>query len=630
LAVPNPKRLKTAGPVDPVTQFPMWFEDDSGLVLEPVFNADPLAPAMGILQKPGASVVAFPDFTNFPDEAFYYFAEVRLEVGGAGVIGRARIIMSLEAGFGGAGSPAAGMNVVFGRLRVRIDDVIPGAEYTVRHPYGDTDPLPADEKGRVSWTVDFGIAEGDIHQVLKTGQIAPFLVWDTGAPNGYIGDGAAEHTVKNAPALKRLKQLKRMGDPNIKDSDFDTFACNYVEIRGPGIATGSVDRVAGDPDLVRRNLFTLQGRKAQRLGVEPTSTTYSKEGASTFIDIAARSAAGQKIEAVAGDWRVALPARGTDYAARVQVPAVPADLRILNASDNPVFAASVPAITDRVIVEKATLDVVNKRLTVVARSSDPTAKLTAVARIPDPTKPVNPLDRFGPMTASPHVFTGVTAAPAIITVTSDKGGIGTQHLELIGAGAAHLGVAAGASRPTRAVAGLSFKLDGSGSRGPIASYAWSQLSGPAGALVNGALQVAQFTPTVAGAYVFRLTVNGTGGPSTSDVTVPVGPPLPADSFFLPLQRADYRTGRREYRITGRINNPSTYDTTLKDFVSHEIVVTLGAFEIGRAYPDATGAWDVRRTLLDKELANIPGVGTRVTVRTATFSLSLSQLITIRN
>ncbi|MDR0787744.1 MAG: hypothetical protein LBG44_07760 [Gemmatimonadota bacterium] len=618
--------MQTAGPIDPATHFPAWFKDEKGLALEPVLAADPYAPAIGVLPQPGASVIAAPGFTNFPDEAFYYFAEARLQVGGAGIVGRARIIMSLEAGFGGAGFPAPGMNVVFGRLRIRIDDVLPGGEYTVRHPYGDTDPLPADEKGRVSWTVDLGIAEGNVTQVLKTGQIAPFLVWDTGAPTGYIGDGVTEHTVINAPELKRLK---RLGD---ETSGFDIFACNYIEIKGPRIAEGSVDAVAGNPDLVRRELFIIQGRKARSLGVEATSVTYSKEGASTVLNVAARSDKDQKIEAVAGDWRVALAGHGPDYTARVQVPVVPADLRILNASDTAVSATSVPksAITDRVIVEKATLDVETQRLTVVARSSDPAARLTAVARIPDPAKPVNPLDQFGVMTASPHVFTGVTAAPALITVTSDKGGIGTQHLELIGAGAAQLGVAAGASRPNRAVAGLPFRLDGTGSRGAIASYAWSQTSGPAGTLVNGALSVAQFTPAVAGTYVFRLTVNGPGGPSTSDVTVTVEPALDADNFFLPLQRAEYRTGRQEYRITGRINNPSTYNAALNEFVANEIIVKLGAFEIGRAYPDATGVWDIRRTLSGNNLANIPGVGTSVTVSTATLSRSFLQLITIRN
>ncbi|MDR2213525.1 MAG: hypothetical protein LBE21_07870, partial [Pseudomonadales bacterium] len=574
MAIANPHRLKSVGPIDPQTQFPLWFEDENGTRLELVVNADPLAPAIGELQTPGAPLVGAPTFTNFPEEAFYYMAEARLDVGGNGIVGRARVIMALEAGFGGAETPVAGLGVVFARLRVRIDDVIPGAAYVVRHPYGETDPLLADEKGQVRLTIDLGVAEGNLNRVLVTGEIAPFMVWD-GAPviadsgDRYIGDGVTEHSVNNDPLLAR----------------------NFVEISGPRIEEGSAH--AAGADLVRTNLFIVQGRLARRIGVEATSTTYSKEGASTFIDVVARSIAGQQIELVATNMRVALSARGTDYVARVQVPAIPSDLKILNASDDPVFMAPIPAaaITDQVLVEQAKLDAAAQQLTVVARSSDPAAALS--------------VESFGAMTAPTHIFTGVAAAPEFVTVTSNKKGAGSQHLELLGAGAALLGVAADASAPARFFAGFQFRLNGEGSRGAITDYAWSKVSGPAGLWADSTSQIARFTPSVAGTYVFRLTVNGTGGPSSDDVTVIVDPPPPPD--VLTVTRAQYRTSHRQFRITGTINNLSVYDSGTSDFVSNEIVVTMGAFEIGRAYPDATGAWDVRLTLLGTGPANVPGV-----------------------
>lgn len=232
MPVSNSKRLKASGPIDPLHPFPQWFEDGSGLRLELVTAPDPLAPAMGDLEKPGAQVV-FPD--NFPDEAFYYMAEARLAVGGNGTVGRARVIMAVEAAFSGDERPAPGLGVVFARFRVRIDDVVPGAEYIVRHPYGETRPLPADERGRVSYTCDLGLAEGNMARVLVTGEIAPFLVWDGGATAGYIGDGVTEHAVVNGPHR------------------------NIVEISGPRIGVGSANAVTSD--LVRTNLFIVQGRK---------------------------------------------------------------------------------------------------------------------------------------------------------------------------------------------------------------------------------------------------------------------------------------------------------------------------------------------------------------------------------
>jgi len=131
----NSHRLKASGPIDSVTGFPYWFEDDTGVALEIVTSSDRVAPAIGATQTPRAPVV-FPG--NFPEEAFYFMAEARLEAGGNGVAGRVRVIMALEAAFGGGGSPTRDLGVVFARLRVLIDDVIPGAEYIVRHPYGTT------------------------------------------------------------------------------------------------------------------------------------------------------------------------------------------------------------------------------------------------------------------------------------------------------------------------------------------------------------------------------------------------------------------------------------------------------------------------------------------------------------
>jgi hypothetical protein len=116
MATENIERLFAAGPIDPANGYPMWFEDRNGIRLELVANNDPFAPIIGEpFEEPTLGFV--PD--HFPDEHFYYMAEAELDVGGNadGELGRARIILALEAAFGGAGAPKKGANVVFARIR---------------------------------------------------------------------------------------------------------------------------------------------------------------------------------------------------------------------------------------------------------------------------------------------------------------------------------------------------------------------------------------------------------------------------------------------------------------------------------------------------------------------------------
>ncbi|MGB5777834.1 MAG: hypothetical protein WBH10_02020 [Allopontixanthobacter sediminis] len=250
MVIKNPNRLALVGTTVPSHGFPRWFEDANGVRLEIVTDPDPMAPAIGEIPAPG-DPVAYPE--NFPEEAFYFMTEARLEVGGSGRSGRARVIMALEAAFQGDGSPEYAstmamtpkphLGVVFARLRVRIDDLVPGGEYIVRHPYGETSPFKADDGGRVFETTDLGVAEGNTGRVLVTGEIAPFLTWASGMPPGYIGDGTTEHLITGGPFR------------------------NHVEIAGSGIGQGSAHAVG--PDLVRTSLFTVQGR---RLGTVPNTS----------------------------------------------------------------------------------------------------------------------------------------------------------------------------------------------------------------------------------------------------------------------------------------------------------------------------------------------------------------------
>jgi hypothetical protein len=577
MATENPNRLKFAGPIDPANGYPMWFEDENGLRLELVLDADPLAPIIADLPVPGAPV-SFPG--NFPDESFYFAAEAELDVGGTGVVGRARIILAIEAAFGGAGDPAPGANVVFARIRVRMDDLIPGAKYVVTHPYGVTTEMEADDRGRVFETLDLGIAENDTTNVLKSGQVAPFLIWDAGAPPGYIGDPGAAHKISGSP-----------------------FNTNFVRIEGPGIADGSSNIDPADPfnpDKVWTDLFVVQGRLAKRLGVQPAAVFYDTSTGPTIIDLHASSVPGQQIELAGTDVRIALTGSGREYVGRAQVAAIPADLELINTGDIPPTRVPIKPV-DLVVFERAVHDITAQTLTITAHSSDPAAVLT-----------VQPL---GLGFAGPEqTFPAILATPAFLVIGSDKGGAGRQAVELVGAVAPNMGVIANAAPLARAVEGELFKLDGSGSRAATA-FAWAKTLGGTGTLTQTTNAIAEFVADAAGNFTFELTVQGPGGPDTATVNVVVAPPPPPDTLSFDL--CEYRTGRRQFRVSGFVDNQP-----------NKIIVSISGFELGRATPDITGAWSVRRTLLDTEQAHVPAVGDQIDIQSKTGAVNAP--IHIRN
>lgn len=512
---------------------------------------------------PGAPL-SIPD--NFPEEGFYFYAESEIAVGGAGTVGRARLILGLEAAFGGPGTPAADARVVFSRIRVRMDDMIPGAEYVITHPYGVTEPLAADDRGRVFWTDDRGIADEQLGEVLKVGRVAPFLR-STNAPDGYLGDGITPTTVTGSP-----------------------HGTDFFRIDGPGVGAGGGPRDPADPtnpDRVQNALFTVQGRLAQRLGAEVTRATYARDAAgAVLLDVFATSAPGQSLELAAP--RVAASGADRFYVARAAVPAVPPTVTIVNVTDVPP-SRTESVVTDLVLVTRAEFDAVTGQLTIDATSSDATGpELTAVG--------------LGALPAHPTVF-AVAAAPAEVVVTSAAGGRGARAVVLTGAPSAALPVVADAGADRRVVTGAVGRLDGTGSRGDITSYAWAQTGGAAVTLDAPSTPTPSFTaPNAPQTLAFALTVTGPGGPgdtASDNVTVSVTDPPAPD--VLTIQRTQYRTSKRQWRIGGTV-------TASGELRPNRVTVTFGGQQIGSSPVDATGTWDVRRTLFDSEAALEPAVG----------------------
>lgn len=581
MSIVNTHRLAFVGPRDDQHGFPLWYEDETGTRLALGLAQDPNTPAIGELPQPG-SPLSFP--ANFPDESFYFMAESRMSVGGAGVVGRARLILALEAAFGGAGVPAPDAHVVFARIRVRMDDVIPGATYVVTHPYGQTDALTADEDGRVFDTDDRGIADEQLDAVLRAGLVAPFLRWTAGAPARYLGDGVSERPVTGSP-----------------------FGTNFFRIDGPDVAAAGGPVDPGDPtnpDRIQSSLFTVQGKEAPRLGVELTSATYTRTGPAIVVDLHATSAEGQALETSgAGLPRVALGTTGRHYTARAEAGAVPATAEVVNVTDEPV-SRSTRDVVDRVDIDVAEFSPSAQTLTVSARSSDDTG-------------PALQVEGIGALTATPTVFPGLGGVPAEIVVTSGAGGRASRLVSLKGPANPDLPIVADAGPDVSVVTGTVASLDGTGSRGGVTSWSWSQTTGTTVTLNDDTTPQPSFTAPAPETLSFELTVQGPSGQDSDTVDLVVVPVPPPDQIT--VEQAQFRTGRQQYRVSGTLvgTPPST------------VVVSFAGTDLGQSAVDATGAWDVRRTLTAAETNLRPTAGSQVEVRSTT-GVPVLAAISIRN
>ena len=238
------------GPIDPTNGYPYWYADggDEAKGLAPVrleLCTDVQdCPVIGVDYDP-SQPLAIPG--NFPEESFWWSAESSLTLpGGAD----ARLIMAQEAAFSGVGDVAQGQQNGFARLRLRLDDGVPGQQYTFTHPYG-VEVLTADDRGRIRFTEDIGCMQQPCSwDEPSKGRLGPFLRWDPAvapaAPEGFIGDPNVEHQV--------------VGSPHNTD---------YFQVSGP-------EDGAGTAVSARSDLFAVQGKIATlKAGVDKPGGLYN-------------------------------------------------------------------------------------------------------------------------------------------------------------------------------------------------------------------------------------------------------------------------------------------------------------------------------------------------------------------
>jgi hypothetical protein len=183
-------------------------------------------------------------------------------------------------------------------------------------------------------------------------------------------------------------------------------------------------------------------------------------------------------------------------------------------------------LTDLVVVTGAAYNSDTGALTVTATSSDTATPPTLTAQ------------GFGNLTAGTATFAlgADQVPPGIITVTSSKSGSGTAPVKVTGAAIAPDPVQAQAPSALTVQQGQQVQLDGSASLNAT-GFSWAQVAGtPAVTLTNANTSIASFTaPATATTLTFRLTVQGPGGPKTTDEVVTVAAVAPPRANAGPAQ-----------------------------------------------------------------------------------------------
>src|SRR2546425_11870309 len=113
------------GPVDPVHGFPQYYQDSTGLALQPCLDA--VCGGAGFALPDPALPLSFPG--NFPGEVFYSRAIAKMTVGTISVV----YTNALEGSFV-TGVAVSGDQGVFSPVRGPIFRVPPRRTYTVTHP----------------------------------------------------------------------------------------------------------------------------------------------------------------------------------------------------------------------------------------------------------------------------------------------------------------------------------------------------------------------------------------------------------------------------------------------------------------------------------------------------------------
>ncbi|MFL5299194.1 MAG: Ig-like domain-containing protein [Anaeromyxobacteraceae bacterium] len=409
--------LRDHGPVDPVTGFPAWYRDTSGtateLCLSQTPSPNPAAGGAGMCFPIVPNPQGFPG--NFGTEGFYESANSIMTA--PGISGR--LDLALEGSYSLV-TPAHGDEIVFARVRIRIDTTVPGT-YTVTHPFGvEVFPnVPAGTRA-INFTQDVGLAPGQFDAALA-GRVGPFLTWDFLQPGETL-------TIRNPDGTVKEEYL---GDPNFNHTVAGSpFGTNYFRIDGP--PGSNLDGIGNS--FVQTPFFQVCGKKHIQPIPSPlalTRVSYARDAATAQLDVFASSDAGAQLVVTGANMpAVNMKGDGTGrFYAHVDFPAaatLPGLVTVTNTTDVPPSSKST-GVTDVVFVRNAVFDVSTGFLTVTATTSDSTSAPPAMSALG-----VGPLAPAGnPWTGSVSAFVANGVPPVSVTVVSSAGGQDVAPVDVV-------------------------------------------------------------------------------------------------------------------------------------------------------------------------------------------------------
>ncbi|MBW8765607.1 MAG: hypothetical protein JF630_04955 [Geodermatophilales bacterium] len=574
VTVKNPGGLASVGPVNAENGFPAWYQDSSPAKTRVELCLDGDNPLCGFLPgdipNPDAPI-SFPD--NFPEEAFYFLASSTMNLPGGG---RATLTLGVEAAF--ANTVTNGDQITFARQRIVVVGGPRNTTMHFDHPYGSID-IDTDSSGKGRLVEDVSPATGNFTTALK-GNIGPFLSWGAGAPAGYVGDPAIEHTVVGGPLR-------------------NTFDATWTG----GAAT--------------QNLFTVQGKIATNSGV----TVDAAVANGNFLDVFASSEAdpGELYVAAGGDvpstpMQADAPAPGAttprSFYARIDMTgkSMPTKITVRNIGDTPASSGEVDVTRPSgITVTDASYDGTTLHVRATSTGTAPltvsgygTALTDGVADIATtaPPRTVSVTDGADKATAQVRITDGAVTPAGLppVAVTPDPGPICDPAPCGAGGPAPDATPTAIIAPVTASLArGDTLALDGSGSTNST-GWKWTQVGGTPVTITGDTAakptikpafvdpKAASTQPANDPAVIQLVSSNGT----TSSAPVTVSVPIKLDTVTVGSGR--YKAGT-EIRIDGTSTVPGgslilTPPTTVA-------VYTAAGQLVGTAQVDTTGAWSVR-------------------------------------
>jgi len=225
-------QLAAVGPISADNGFPLWYRDGQARQLDLCLSNTALCllDAPVTLTNPGAAFPANYGGT-FPDEAFWWAAEAEMPTNNNG---EALLVLAVEAAFAND-VVAAGDQVSFARIRIRVDNLLRGRTYNVTTPFGEFSFVAQNVGQRgINFTRDIGLAPGNFSGALNGG-IGPFLRWDSGLPildaqgREYIGDPNILHTVTGSPTGQNLFRIQ---GPSVGGPGVNSISTNLFSVMG--------------------------------------------------------------------------------------------------------------------------------------------------------------------------------------------------------------------------------------------------------------------------------------------------------------------------------------------------------------------------------------------------------------